>query len=222
METMFWVWLAVIAISLIIEIVTLDLVSVWFAFGALIPFILSAIGGIAVEIQIAVFVVVTALLIIFLRKYAQKLLFKNMNTKTNVDSLVGKTYRLLEDTDFEHIGSVKVNDVVWTAVSEDGSLLKKGSLVEIVNVDGNKLVVKKSSKTENEEPAKLEQEKSKDESKDEIKVESKDVTTDQADIEILTDTNIQSDLSIDKVDIETESQEDKGKDTNADDKKEGK
>lgn len=142
METMFWVWLAVIAISLVIEIITLDLVSVWFACGAVIPFILSAIGGIGVEWQILVFVIVTALLIIFVRKYAQKLLLKNMNTKTNADSLIGKKYRLLEDTDFEHIGSVKVNDVVWTAVSSDGSLIKAGQLVEVEKIDGNKLIVK--------------------------------------------------------------------------------
>lgn len=142
METMFWVWLAVIAISLVIEIITLDLVSVWFACGAVIPFILSAIGGIGVEWQILVFVIVTALLIIFIRKYAQKLLLKNMNTKTNVDSLIGKRYRLLEDTDFEHIGSVKVNDVVWTAVSSDGNLIKAGQLVEVEKIDGNKLIVK--------------------------------------------------------------------------------
>ena len=142
METMFWVWLDVISISLVIEIITLDLVSVWFACGAVIPFILSAIGGIGVEWQILVFVIITALLIIFIRKYAQKLLLKNMNTKTNVDSLIGKRYRLLEDTDFEHIGSVKVNDVVWTAVSSDGSLIKAGQLVEVEKIDGNKLIVK--------------------------------------------------------------------------------
>lgn len=143
METMFWVWLAVIAISLIIEIVTLDLVSVWFACGAIIPFILSAIGGIYIELQIAVFIVVTALLFIFVRKYAQKLLFRNMNTKTNVDSLIGKHFRLLEETDFEHMGSVKVNDVTWTATSESGEKIEKGSLVEVVKIEGNKLIVKK-------------------------------------------------------------------------------
>ncbi len=141
METMFWIWLAIMAVTVIIEIVTLDLVSIWFAFGAVIPFILSAIGGIAIEIQIAVFVAVSALLIIFLRKNAQKLLFKNMNQKTNVDAFEGKKVRLLEDTDFEHNGSVKINDVTWTAISESGELIKSGQLVEIKKVDGNKLIV---------------------------------------------------------------------------------
>ena len=55
METTFWIWLAIIVVALIIEIVTLDLVSIWFSFGAVVPFILSAIGGIPIEIQIVVF-----------------------------------------------------------------------------------------------------------------------------------------------------------------------
>ena len=152
MDTMFWVWLAVIAISIIIEIITLDLVSVWFAFGAVVPFILSAIEGVGIEWQIAIFVVVSALLIIFVRKYAQKLLFKNMNTKTNVEALEGRKVRLLEDTDFEKNGSVKINDVVWTAISDDGKLIKQGSLVEIVKVDGNKLHVRETQEPANEKP----------------------------------------------------------------------
>ena len=150
MDTMFWVWLAVIAISIIIEIITLDLVSVWFAFGAVVPFILSAREGVGIEWQIAIFVVVSALLIIFVRKYAQKLLFKNMNSKTNVDALEGRKVRLLEDTDFEKNGSVKINDVVWTAISDDGKLIKQGSLVEIVKVDGNKLHVRETQEPANE------------------------------------------------------------------------
>ena len=150
MDTMFWVWLAVIAISIIIEIITLDLVSVWFAFGAVVRFILSAIEGVGIEWQIAIFVVVSALLIIFVRKYAQKLLFKNMNTKTNVEALEGRKVRLLEDTDFEKNGSVKINDVVWTAISDDGKLIKQGSLVEIVKVDGNKLHVRETQEPANE------------------------------------------------------------------------
>ncbi len=143
METMFWVWLAVIVVGIIVELVTFELVSIWFSAGAVIPFILAGIGGIRVEIQIAVFVVVAAVLIIFVRKYAQKWLFRNMKDKTNIDSLVGKECRLLEDTDFEKNGTVKINDITWTAVSVDGNLIKKGSFVEIVNVNGNKLLVRK-------------------------------------------------------------------------------
>ena len=76
MDIMFWVWLAVIVICVVIEIVTFDLVSVWFAIGAVIPFILAGIGGIRIEIQIAVFVVVSALLIAFVRRLAKNFYLK--------------------------------------------------------------------------------------------------------------------------------------------------
>lgn len=176
METMFWIWLGLIVVAVIVEIATLDLVSVWFAIGAIIPFILSAIGGIPIEIQVVVFVVVSALMIIFLRKYAQKWLFKNMNTKTNIDVQIGKVYRLLEDADFEKNGSVKINDVVWTAVSDDGKLIKKGQLVEIVRVDGNKMIVKHAEDKNDdkiEENITTEEKITVDEVKNEIKLDQK-------------------------------------------------
>lgn len=147
MDMMFWIWLGVIVVTVIVEIVTLELVSIWFSFGAIIPFILSAFkGAVPMEIQIVIFVVVSALLILLLRKYAQKLLFKNTDEKTNIDSFKGKKIRLLEDASFEKSGSIKINDVVWTATSQDGSLLKAGELVEIVSIDGNKCIVKKAEK----------------------------------------------------------------------------
>ncbi len=149
LETMFWVWLAVIVVALVIEIATLELVSIWFSIGAVIPFILAAIDGVPIEIQIVVFVAVSALLIIFLRKIAQKWLLRNSNTKTNIDVQIGKVYRMLEDADFEKNGSIKINDIVWTAVSENGEHIEKGQLVEIVKVDGNKMIVKKTNEEQN-------------------------------------------------------------------------
>lgn len=161
METMFWVWLAVIVICVVIEIVTFDLVSVWFAIGAVIPFILAGIGGIRIEIQIAVFVVVSALLIAFVRKLAKKFLFKNMNSKTNLEQYEGKQLRMLEECDFEHNGSVKINDVVWTATSENNEKIEKDAVVEVVRFEGNKIIVKKIKYTEvNQKEEKLEQDKS--------------------------------------------------------------
>lgn len=183
MDTMFWVWLAVIAVALLIEIVTLDLVSIWFSFGALIPFILAAVGGIAIEIQIAIFVVVSALLIIFIRKYAQKLLFKNMDAKTNVDSLIGKKFKMLETTDFEKNGSLKINDVIWTAVGENSEQIKQGAIVEVVKVDGNKLIVKEVKEdnkltTSNEEKKVASKEEAKQEDYTDTNINNDDNTSD--------------------------------------------
>ena len=150
MEVMFWIWLGVFVLGLVIEFITFDLVSIWFSAGAIIPFVLSAVGGVIIEIQIILFIVVSALLIVFVRKYAQKLLFKNMNTKTNLDIQTGTQHRLMESIDFEKNGSIKINDVVWTAISENSEKIKEGEIVEIVRVEGNKMVVRKATKNTQE------------------------------------------------------------------------
>lgn len=146
MAISFWIWLAIIVATFVVEVITLELVSIWFSFGAIIPFILSAIPGVPVEIEIIIFVVVSLLSILFLRKYAQKWLKTGSNSKTNVKLYEGKVVRMLEDANFEKNGSIKVNDVVWTAVSEDGSQINAGELVKIIKVDGNKFMVRKEIK----------------------------------------------------------------------------
>lgn len=150
MAVSFWVWLGVIVLTAIVEVATMELVSIWFTVGAIPAFILAAIPATANywEIQVAVFVVISALLIIFLRKIAKKLLLKNANEKTNVDAIVGKKLRMLERTDFETLGAVKLNDVVWSAKGEDQETIEKDEIVTVVKVDGNKLIVKKIDKGE--------------------------------------------------------------------------
>ena len=151
MDVMFWVWLGVIAVTAIIEFITCDLTSIWFTCGAVIPFIISAFDAISWEWQLLIFVVVSALLIVFVRKIARKLLLKNSNFKSNVEGLVGKQVRMLSRADFETVGSVKIGDVVWSAVSLDGQSVEENDVVEVVGVDGNKLKVKKVETKEDKE-----------------------------------------------------------------------
>ncbi len=143
MEVMFWVWLAIIVVSAVIEFITCDLTSIWFTAGAVIPFILSAIGGIHWAIQLSLFVVLTCAFILVLRPLAKKYLLRNANLKTNADALIGKQCKMLEGCDFDGMGSVKVGDVVWSATSEDKSEIAKDEIVTVVKIDGNKLIVKK-------------------------------------------------------------------------------
>ena len=113
MSVMFWVWLGIIVVTAIVEIFTMELVSIWFTIGAIIPFILSGTTTLALEWQILIFVAVSAILMLSLRGVTKKFLLKNAKEKTNLDLLVGKKVRMLERTDFETMGSVKINDVVW-------------------------------------------------------------------------------------------------------------
>ena len=151
---MIWVWLAVVAVSLIVEFFTWDLTSIWFAVAGLISLIMSAFDGVSWVWQLAVFLVVSAILIIFVRQICRKFLLKG-DEKTNVDAFVGKKAKLLTAVgENENYGTVKFNGVVWNATSENGSKIDKDCEVEVVRVDGNKMIVKsvenKDSNVQNE------------------------------------------------------------------------
>ena len=143
MSAMFWVWLGVIVVTAVVELVTTELVSIWFTFGAIVPFILATIDVVGFEWQILIFVVLSSVLIISLRKVTKKFLLRNSNEKTNIDSIIGKQCRMLARTDFETVGYVKINDVEWSAIALNGETIEQDEIVQVVKVSGNKLYVQK-------------------------------------------------------------------------------
>ncbi len=139
---MMWVWLAVIAVSAFIEAFTLQMVSIWFVPGGLVALILY-FCGVGYDWQIIACIVVSLALLIGLRRFCLKILFKDKNGEgTNVNSFIGQKATLLKEIAGEERGELRINDVVWTAVSEDNSNIPAGAEVQIVAVRGNKLIVK--------------------------------------------------------------------------------
>jgi len=147
MDTMFWVWMVVIIATLIIEFMTMDLVSIWFTIGAVVPFILAGTRLVGWEIQTIIFIVLSALMIIFLRKITKKWLMRH-SSKENLNTNIGKHVKMLDNLNDEDPGHVKINDVVWTARSDSGESIAKGEMVEIVRISGNKVFVKKINNKE--------------------------------------------------------------------------
>ena len=147
MDTMFWIWIAVIVSTVIIEGITLDMVSIWFTAGAIIPFILSAFNVVSWEIQLAIFIVLSAVLIFTLRKVTKKLLFKNAS-KEKINTLAGIQTKMLSEATDDNMGQIKINDVIWSAKSENDEEIKKDELVEIIKISGNKAIVKKINNKE--------------------------------------------------------------------------
>lgn len=135
-----WIWLAVVAISLIIEFSTMEMVSLWTAIGGLVAMILAACK-VGLEIQLIVFFALSILLLLSLRKISLKYLQKN-NTKTNTDSIIGTVHTLLSDIKDGQMGTIKINGITWNTTTNDGSSIKSGKKVEIIEIKGNKLIVK--------------------------------------------------------------------------------
>lgn len=139
-----WIWVAVIVIAVVLEIITVDFISIWFAFGALVALILSFFPT-EFWLQALVCVSVSFVLLIFLRKICLKLL-KGKEVATNADSLVGKTLKVLTAITEDEYGSAKWGDVVWTIKGKDGFTANVGEYVTVVEISGNKLIVEKGEK----------------------------------------------------------------------------
>ena len=147
-QYMWIVWLALMIIMVIVECMGPALVSIWFAAGALVSLILSLfslIPGVTIPwwVQVIVFVVVSAITLLALRPLSKRYLKRNI-VNSNVDSLVGKRGLLEEEIKPFEPGVCKINDVSWTAISTNGKeTIAVKSIVEVVAIQGNKLLVKK-------------------------------------------------------------------------------
>lgn len=137
-----YIYLAVTVISLIVEFVTVEVVSVWFAGGGLVALILS-LFNIDWYITIPTFIVVSFLMILLFRRIVIKRLSKE-DFKLNADSAIGKDFALLSDITEEQSGTIKINGVIWNVVLSDENITaKKGEKVRVLDIKGNKFLVKK-------------------------------------------------------------------------------
>ena len=139
MEGLFW--LVIVVVMAVIEIITLGLTTIWFAGGALVAFIASLFGA-GLPIQIALFIIVSFLLLAFTRPFAVRFVNKD-RVRTNAESLIGKEAVVLEDiNNLKAEGMAGVNGQEWTARSADDTVIEKDTVVEIVDIKGVKLIVK--------------------------------------------------------------------------------
>ncbi|MEY8353691.1 NfeD family protein [Lachnospiraceae bacterium 54-53] len=137
-------WLIAFVVLLGIEAVSMALTTIWFAGGALAAFVL-ALFGVNVQVQLAVFVIVSFILLFFTRPLALK--YVNRNTvKTNMESLIGKYARVTEEiNNMEGKGAAVIGGQEWTARAlEDGRIYQVGDLVEVKEITGVKLIVSKN------------------------------------------------------------------------------
>ena len=136
------IWLALFVVLIVFEAVTTGLFTIWFAGGALIAFVLSLFSGISIWIQLTVFIVVSVVLLLCTRPALIRLMEKR-KLKTNVETIPGKTAIVAEKIDnLNSTGSVEINGLSWTARSDDGQIISVGSTVEVLRVEGVKVIVK--------------------------------------------------------------------------------
>ena len=141
-------WLVVLVACIVIEIATMGLTTIWFAGGALIAAVAAGLQAPFV-VQIILFLAVSFLLLYFTRPIAVKY-FNKDRVKTNAESLVGKQAIVISEIDnLQGIGQVTVGGMEWTArATEDGVQIPVGCVVDIVAINGVKLIVEERKEGE--------------------------------------------------------------------------
>lgn len=131
-------WLTVFIVLLLLEICTVNLVSIWFAIGAFVSFFMALFID-NVILQMVVFVIVSVITLVVTKPVVKKI--KINKTKTNLDRVVGMDAIVTEDILKFSFGEVKVDGKRWSAKSDEE--ISKGEVVEVEKIEGVKLIVKR-------------------------------------------------------------------------------
>ena len=131
------VWLILAVVFLIVEGLTVALVSVWFAIGAAAAFITSVFTD-SMLIQAAVFLAVSCAVLAALRPWAMRRV-QPRHVATNAGANVGKTAQVIEAVTPAQGGRVRLDGVDWAA--RCAVPLEKGELCRVTAVDGATLAV---------------------------------------------------------------------------------
>ncbi len=135
-------WIIAMVVFLVIEAVTVGIVSVWFAIGALFAMVTAMLGA-NLWVQITVFLVVSAIALYFTRPLVKKFV-NNKVEPTNADMLIGKECRVVETIDnLSGTGAVYVDGKTWTARTVDEEIIPEDQLVKAERIEGVKLIVSK-------------------------------------------------------------------------------
>ncbi len=135
------VWLIVMIALVVVEVATLGLVCIWFAIGALFAAVVAVFGG-PWWLQLIVFVVVSAITLVFTKPIAKKY-FTDKIQKTNSEDLIGKKVMITEEVDNVRATGVAVaSGLEWTARSkEDSVTFEKGEFALVTAIEGVKLIL---------------------------------------------------------------------------------
>ena len=134
------IWLVLMVICLVVEALTVSMVTLWFAAGAVVALLLSLLH-LQVWVQVTVFFVVSIVLLACMRPMFRRHVAPKL-TPTNVDAIVGT--RAVVTAEIDNVcaaGQVKLGGMEWSARSTTGEIIPEGALVRVERVEGVKVFV---------------------------------------------------------------------------------
>lgn len=142
------IWIIAFVLALLIEVFTYAFISIWFCVGSIFAFIAMKFGA-SFLTQILIFFIVSGLSIWLLKPLRDRFLKKNI-VKTNIDALIGEIAVVTEDiNNLDARGAVRLKGLIYSAISENGEVIKSGNQVVVKKIEGVKLIVQPLSDEQN-------------------------------------------------------------------------
>ena len=135
---MFYTWLSIVVALAILEIATVNLVSIWFVVSGVLAMITSLFTD-NIIIQASIFIIFGIIFMLLTKKIVKKIIPNK--EKTNLDRIIGMTGIVISKITKNKPGEVKVDGKHWSATSKVP--LEKGEVVKILKMNGVKLEVKR-------------------------------------------------------------------------------
>lgn len=132
-------WLGIAVVLAVVEMLSLDLVLLMFAVGALAAGAAAAVGA-PIWITLPVFAVVSLLLLLLVRPPVVAKLHAGPTLQTGHDNLVGTTAVVLEPVDARG-GRIQLRGELWSARSSHDDVFDTGAEVRVVRIEGATAVV---------------------------------------------------------------------------------
>lgn len=141
MEIQTWIlWMIFAALMIIGEIFTAGFFVLWFGIGAIAAGLL-AVFGLGIGWQLGVFVVVSLVLLLVSRKFADKI-SKPQPDGIGADRFVGQKGVVLEEiNNLANTGQVRLGKETWRAESATDETIPVGAKIRVVEMSGTHLVV---------------------------------------------------------------------------------
>lgn len=133
------IWSVILIGTIVVELETSDLVTIWFSVGAVAALISAAIG-LEIVYQFAIFIATSFVLLVITRPMTKRFMDKEV-VKTNADRLVGMHGVVVTTIPFDGKGEVKIDSQIWTAFTSRKDPISEGTRIVVLDIVGNKLLV---------------------------------------------------------------------------------
>lgn len=135
-------WLVMLISFLFTELLTVNLVSIWFVFGCFIAGLSSYFID-SFIVQTVIFLVSSITILILARPFVKRVK-ESMKSSSKINSMIGKTGFIIEEFNQEDLGKAKVEGQIWPILKTDNKTYKVGDKIVVKEVQGIKLIIERA------------------------------------------------------------------------------